>query len=172
MRFHPFYTLLFFTPDVMLVSHSIFGHHPQIHSLMKSFGSMCKNFNIPSPKSQFLKKEPSPKARRPMLNPDASPHANWLARPPSFPEICEEDEDAPEDNNRCQSRTLVTTRRKKPRSLATPHDGTPSPSLLPTSSDRGNHSSRYRRIVTETEQETYITAAERPYHRWQRQLEL
>ena len=85
---------------------------------MKSFGSMRKNFNIPSPKSQSPKKEPSPKARRPMLNPDASPHANRLARPPRFPEICEEDEDAPEDN-RCQSPTPVTTRRKKPRSTST-----------------------------------------------------
>jgi hypothetical protein len=87
-----------------------------IHSLMKSFGSMRKNFNIPSPKSQSPKKEPPPKARRPVLNPDASPHANRLARAPRFPEIFEEDEDAPEDN-RCQSPTPVT-RRKKPRSTS------------------------------------------------------
>jgi hypothetical protein len=84
---------------------------------MKSFGSMRKNFNIPSPKSQSPKKDPAPKARRPLLNPDASPHANRLARPPRFPEICEEDEDAPEDDNRCQSPTPVT-RRKKPRSTS------------------------------------------------------
>jgi hypothetical protein len=77
---------------------------------------MRKNFNIPSPKSQSPKKEPPPKARRPVLNPDASPHANRLARAPRFPEIFEEDEDAPEDN-RCQSPTPVT-RRKKPRSTS------------------------------------------------------
>ena len=59
---------------------------------MKSFGSMRKNLNIPSPKSQSPKKEPSPKARRLMLNPDASPHANRLAQSPRFPEIFEDDE--------------------------------------------------------------------------------
>ncbi|KAF8264664.1 hypothetical protein EI94DRAFT_1779516 [Lactarius quietus] len=89
-----------------------------IHSLMKSFGSMRKNFNIPSPKSQSPKKDPPPKARRPVLNPAASPHANRLARPPRFPEIFEEDEGAGSDvleDDRCQSPTPVT-RRKKPRS--------------------------------------------------------
>ena len=81
---------------------------------------MRRNFNIPSPKSQSPKKEPSPKARRPVLNPNASPHANRLARPPRFPEIFEEDEagsDALEDE-RSQSPTPVT-RRKKPRSTST-----------------------------------------------------
>jgi hypothetical protein len=84
---------------------------------MKSFGSMRKNFNIPSPKSQSPKKEPSPKARRPVLNPNASPHANRLARPPRFPEIFEEDEAVSDtlEDDRCQSPTPVT-RRKKPRS--------------------------------------------------------
>ena len=104
---------------------------------MKSFGSMRKNFNIPSPKSQSPKKEP-PKARRPVLNPNASPHANRLARPPRFPEICEEDEvgsDALEDD-RCQSPTPVT-RRKKPRSTPSashPHvlarQSSPTPPVL------------------------------------------
>ena len=72
-----------------------------------------------------------------MLNPDASPHANRLARPPRFPEICEEDEDAPEDSDRCQSPTPVTTRRMKPRSSSTtsqPHvlarPSPPPPSFL------------------------------------------
>ena len=77
---------------------------------------MRKNFNIPSLKSQSPK-EPSPKARRPVLNPNASPHTNRLACPPRFTEIFEEDEarsDASEDD-RCQSPTPVT-RRKKPRS--------------------------------------------------------
>ncbi|KAH8992191.1 hypothetical protein EDB92DRAFT_590748 [Lactarius akahatsu] len=111
-----------------------------IHNLMKSFGSMRRNFNIPSPKSQSPKKEPPPRARRPMLDPGASPHANRLARPPRFPEIFEEDEagsDAPEED-RPQSPTPVT-RRKKPRStsssshahlLARPSSPTP-PALPP-----------------------------------------
>jgi hypothetical protein len=105
---------------------------------MKSFGSMRRNFNIPSPKSQSPKKEPPPKARRPMLNPDASPHANRLARPPRFPEIFEEDEagsDALEDD-RAQSPTPIT-RRKKPRSTTSslPHmlarPSSPTPPGLP-----------------------------------------
>ena len=49
---------------------------------MKTFGSMRKNYNIPSPESQTPKKEPSPKSRCPVLNPNASPHANRLPRPP------------------------------------------------------------------------------------------
>jgi hypothetical protein len=83
---------------------------------MKSFSSVRKTFNIFSPKSQSPKKDPAPKARRALLNPDASPHANRLVRPPRFPELFEEDEDAPEDN-RYQSPTPVT-RRKKPRSTS------------------------------------------------------
>jgi hypothetical protein len=96
---------------------------------MKSFGSIRKNFNIPSPKSPSPKKEPVPKARRPVLNPDASPHANRLARPPRVPEIFEEDEagsDALEEDG-FQSPTLVI-RRKKPRSTSSssrPHLLTP-----------------------------------------------
>ncbi|KAH8985000.1 hypothetical protein EDB86DRAFT_3084102, partial [Lactarius hatsudake] len=111
-----------------------------IHNLMKSFGSMRRNFNIPSPKSQSPKKEPPPRARRPMLDPGASPHANRLARPPRFPEIFEEDEagsDAPEED-RPQSPTPVT-RRKKPRSTSSsshPHlllarPSSPTPPALP-----------------------------------------
>jgi hypothetical protein len=103
---------------------------------MKSFGSMRRNFNIPSPKSQSPKKEPAPKARRPTLNPGASPHANRLARPPRFPEIFEEDEagsDALEDG-RAQSPSPVT-RRKKPRSTSSPHmlarTSSPTPPVLP-----------------------------------------
>jgi hypothetical protein len=70
---------------------------------------MRMDFNIPSPKSQSLEKEPAPKARRPMLNSGASPHANRLARPPRFPEIYKEDEagsDALEDD-RSQSPTPI-----------------------------------------------------------------
>lgn len=105
-----------------------------VHNLMKSFGSIRKNFNIPSPKSPSPKKEPLPKARRPVLNPDASPHVNRLARPPRVPEIFEEDEaglDALEEDG-WQSPTPVT-RRKKPRSTSSsrPHLPTPTVPLLP-----------------------------------------
>ncbi|KAI9453898.1 hypothetical protein BJY52DRAFT_1205372 [Lactarius psammicola] len=109
-----------------------------IHNLMKSFGSMRRNFNIPSPKSQSPKKEPAPRARRPVLDPAASPHANRLARAPRFPEIFEEDEagsDALEED-RPQSPTPVT-RRKKPRSTSSsshPHvltrPSSPTPPVL------------------------------------------
>ncbi|KAH9053746.1 hypothetical protein EDB87DRAFT_1780383 [Lactarius vividus] len=111
-----------------------------IHNLMKSFGSMRRNFNIPSPKSQSPKKEPPPRARRPILDQGASPHANRLARPPRFPEIFEEDEagsDALEED-RPQSPTPVT-RRKKPRSASStshPHllvrPSSPTPPTLPS----------------------------------------
>jgi len=101
---------------------------------MKSFGSIRKNFNIPSPKSPSSKKEPLPKARRPVLNADASPHVNRLARPPRVPEIFEEDEagsDALEEDG-SQSPTPVT-RRRKPRSTSSsrPHLPTPTVPLLP-----------------------------------------
>jgi hypothetical protein len=91
----------------------------QIHNLMRSFGTLRKNFNIPSPKLPSPKKQSPPKARRPVLNPDASPHANRLARPPRVPGIFEEDEgdsDALVDD-RSRSPTPIT-RRKKPRSIS------------------------------------------------------
>jgi hypothetical protein len=97
----------------------------QVHNLIRSFGSIRKSFNIPSPKSPSPKKDTLPKARRPVLNPGASPHTNRLARPPRVPEIFEEDEagsDAlAEDGS--QSPTPVM-RRKKSRS-------TPSSSRAP-----------------------------------------
>ncbi len=87
--------------------------------MIRSFGSIRKNFNIPSPKSSSPKKDILPKARRPVLNPDASPHANRLARPPRVPEIFEEDEPGSdalaEDSS--QSPTPVI-RRKKSRSMS------------------------------------------------------
>jgi hypothetical protein len=86
---------------------------------MKSFGSIRKNFNIPSPKTSSPKKEPVPKARRPVFNPDASPHVNRLARPPRVPEIFEEDEGGSDvlEEDGSQSPTPVP-RRKKPRSTS------------------------------------------------------
>ncbi|KAF8264669.1 hypothetical protein EI94DRAFT_1805554 [Lactarius quietus] len=75
----------------------------------------AQEFNIPSPKSQSPKKDPPPKTRRPVLNPAASPRVNRLARPPR---LSEEDEGAASgalEDDRCQSPTPIT-RRKKPRS--------------------------------------------------------
>ena len=103
--------------------------------MMKSFGSIRKNFNIPSPKTPSPKKEPVPKARRPVLNPDASPHVNRLARPPRVPEIFEEDEAGSDvlEEDGSQSPTPVP-RRKKPRSTASssrPHLPAPTIPLPP-----------------------------------------
>jgi hypothetical protein len=97
---------------------------------MRSFGSIRKNFNIPSPKSPSPKKDPLPKARRPVLNPGASPHVNRLARPPRVPEIFEEDEAGSDahDEDGSQSPTLVI-RRKKPRSTSSSRPQLPAPTV-------------------------------------------
>lgn len=90
---------------------------------------MRKGFNIPSSKSPSPKKDTLPKARRPVLNPGASPHANRLARPPRVPEIFEEDEagsDAPAEDG-SQSPTPVM-RRKKSRSTSS-SSRAPAPAL-------------------------------------------
>ena len=105
----------------------------QVHNLIRSFGSIRKNFNIPSPKPPSPKKDTLPKARRPTLNPEASPHVNRLARPPRVPGIFEEDEagsDAlPEDGS--QSPTPII-RRKKPRSTSSSsHPAGPGPTISP-----------------------------------------
>ncbi|KAI0045775.1 hypothetical protein FA95DRAFT_1680251 [Auriscalpium vulgare] len=90
-----------------------------MHHFMKTFGLIRKSFNVPSGKPPSPPKHaPTATARRPALNPDASPHANRLARPPNFPEIFEEEEgpesDAQEDEERETSPSPVV-RRKKPR---------------------------------------------------------
>jgi hypothetical protein len=58
--------------------------------------------------------------------------------------------------------------------LATPRAGTPLifPSPPPPGAEFSNYPSRYRRIITQTEQEMDIAATEQPYHRWQGQLKL
>lgn len=86
---------------------------------MRNFGSMRKNFNIPTPKLQSPKKVPAPKARRPVPNPNISPHANRLARPPRVPEIFEEDEAASDGLGEDGSHSPTPiTRRKKPRTTS------------------------------------------------------
>ena len=66
------------------------------------------------------------KAWRLALNPDASPHANWPAQPPRFPEISGEDEDVLEEN-RCQSHHTPREAALYVECLATPRAGTPFP---------------------------------------------
>ena len=56
-----------------------------------------------------------------MLNPDASPYAHWLVRPPRFPDIFEEDADAPRDNNRCQCPARHKRPLPTPTSASRPH---------------------------------------------------
>lgn len=105
----------------------------QVHNLIRSFGSIRKNFNIPSPKSSSPKKDTLPRARRPALNPDASPHVNRLARPPRVPEIFEEDEAGsdPLAEDGSQSPTPIM-RRKKPRSTSSSsHPAAPAPTISP-----------------------------------------
>lgn len=99
---------------------------------MRNFGSIRKNFNVPSPKSS-PKKESPPKARRPVLNPAASPHANRLARPPRVPEIFEEDEEGLDALEEDESQTPPPiTRRKKLRSASSSsHPPAPAPAVSP-----------------------------------------
>ena len=122
---------------------------------MKSIDSMRKNFNIPSPKSQSPK-EPSLKAQRPVLNPNASPHANRLTRQPRFPEISDEDEagsDAFEDDR--FPRPTPVTRHKKLRS--TPYVSHPTHVLARQSSPPGPDRCDY---PVEQDSETHIAVAE------------
>jgi hypothetical protein len=160
-----------------LICHLLDNHTDfisQTHSLMKSFGSTRKNFHLPSPKSQFPENKPPPIARRPVLNSDASLHANRLAWPPRLLEENEVGSDTPKVNvNHYRSPTPVT-RRKKPRSTpsasepGTPRAGTPPRLPLPhlPGADLSRYLSRHRRVVADIEQETNIAATERPYHRW------
>ena len=101
--------------------------------MIKSFGSIRKNFNIPSPKSPSPKKDTLPKARRPVLNPGASPHVNRLARPPRVPEILEEDEagsDAlAEDGS--QSPTPIIRRKKSRSTSSSSRAPAPAPTVFP-----------------------------------------
>jgi hypothetical protein len=103
----------------------------QVHNLIRSFGTIRKNFNIPSPKPPSPKKDTLPKARRPALNPGASPHANRLARPPRVPEIVEEDEAGSDAlvEDRSQSPTPVM-RHKKSRSTSS-SSSSRAPALVP-----------------------------------------
>ncbi|KAI0062149.1 hypothetical protein BV25DRAFT_1826018 [Artomyces pyxidatus] len=87
-----------------------------MHNLMKNFGLIRKNFNVPAGKPTSPSKHASmPKARRPILNPEASPHVNRLARAPNFPEIFEEEEADSELDEDAEASPSPAARRKKPR---------------------------------------------------------
>ena len=105
----------------------------QVHNLIRSFGSLRKNFNIPTPKLPSPKKDTLPKARRSVLNPGASPHANRLARPPRVPEIFEEDEagsDALAEGG-SQSPTPVMRRKKSRSTSSSSRAPAPAPTVSP-----------------------------------------
>ena len=104
--------------------------HPTNDGLSKA-SCTTKTFNIPSPKSPSPKKDTLPKARRPVLNPGASPIAYRLARPLRVSDIFEEDEAASyaDVEDGCQSPTLVMRRKK---SLSTPSSSSSS-SYIPIS---------------------------------------
>ncbi|KAN0131871.1 hypothetical protein V8E53_010399 [Lactarius tabidus] len=87
-----------------------------------ALGAQFKKRGKNSQPDEELRREPAPKAHFPVLNQDALPHANRLARPPRFLKRFEEDEDVPEDN-RCQGPILMT-HLKEPHSTssASQHD--------------------------------------------------
>ncbi len=115
LLFDSFSNLGFFVCSEQSVLNLLF----QVHNLIRSFGSIRKSFNIPSPKSPSPKNDTLPKARRPVLNPDASPHANRLARPPRVPEIFEEDEAGSDAlAGECSQSPTPVMRRKKSRSMS------------------------------------------------------
>jgi hypothetical protein len=87
-------------------SSTILIPHPQIHSLMKSFGSMCKECGHSCSEISISQERACPQSISPraVLGPSCLAAANRLAQPPRFPEIFRENDigsDAPEDY-RCQ----------------------------------------------------------------------
>ncbi|GBE82871.1 hypothetical protein SCP_0412580 [Sparassis crispa] len=66
------------------------------HSLLKHLGHIRKSFSIPHSRSSSEESQPpaptAVRAKRPVVNPNASPAPNRLARPPTFPGITEDDE--------------------------------------------------------------------------------
>ncbi|KZT74101.1 hypothetical protein DAEQUDRAFT_289799 [Daedalea quercina L-15889] len=72
------------------------------HSLIKHLSHIRKSFHIPHarPSDSEDSQPPLPRAKRPIVNPDASPAPNRLARAPTVPGIVEDDEtnaSSPED---------------------------------------------------------------------------
>ena len=74
----------------------------QTHSLIKHLSHIRKSFHVPHgrPSDSEDSQPPPPRAKRPTINPDASPAPNRLAKAPTFPGIAEDDEtnaSSPED---------------------------------------------------------------------------
>lgn len=74
----------------------------QTHSLIKHLSHIRKSFRVPHgrPSDSEDSQPPPPRAKRPTINPDASPAPNRLAKAPTFPGIFEDDEanaSSPED---------------------------------------------------------------------------
>jgi hypothetical protein len=92
------------------------------------------------------------------------------ATTPLFPEIFEEDEDAPK-YKRCQTRHPCYAARSRalcdlPRNTTCWH-APRSPFPSPPGADPCNDPSRHRRIIPETKQKNKNRAEERPYYGWQ-----
>ena len=67
--------------------------HVQTSNLSKHLGFLRQSLNAtPSTPTLTLEPKPPPKARRPMLDPNASPQVPRLSRAPNFPGINEDDE--------------------------------------------------------------------------------
>ncbi|GJE88145.1 hypothetical protein PsYK624_042280 [Phanerochaete sordida] len=84
------------------------------HALMKQLGHIRKAHHI-SRESSSPEPEPAPvpRARRPVIDPNASPPLNRIARAPTVPALFEEDEDEDED---VQSSPTPRRRKSKSRS--------------------------------------------------------
>ncbi|TFY60042.1 hypothetical protein EVJ58_g5393 [Rhodofomes roseus] len=72
------------------------------HSFIKHLSHIRKSFHVPHsrPSDSEDSQSPPPRAKRPVINPDASPAPNRLARAPTVPGIVEDDEtnaSSPED---------------------------------------------------------------------------
>lgn len=102
------------------------------HALLKHFGVIRKNFSIPpgkpsSPSKHTQQAKQPP--RKPILDPDASPHVNRLARAPNFPDIFEADEVVSDaDDIDMESSPSPVMRRKRSRSSSSATSRLPVPS--------------------------------------------
>ncbi|CCM04543.1 uncharacterized protein FIBRA_06724 [Fibroporia radiculosa] len=93
------------------------------HSLIKHLGHIRKSFHVPFTRSSSPEEPaPRPRAKRPVSDPNASPPSNRLARPPTVPEIYEDDEtnmsspeDPDDDVQEEKDPTPVRRRKTKPR---------------------------------------------------------
>lgn len=105
---------------------------------MKHFGLLRKSFNVPHGRSSTPDSPPPLRPQRPVINPNGSPPANRIARPPTFPGITEDDEtnlsspeDVDADEDHVASPSPIRRRKSKPRPsssrLPVPSRATPPP---------------------------------------------